>query len=80
MQWSFFRVLVSSTVTEIKILLIDQILDHFVHHPVLPKIRQLKGHQWFVLSNHSSYMTSVLLGPINYMRQNPKKLKNPLAG
>jgi hypothetical protein len=29
-----FCMLVSSTVTEIKILLIDQILDHFVHHPV----------------------------------------------
>jgi hypothetical protein len=30
-----FCMLVSSIVIEIKILLIDQILDHFVRHPVL---------------------------------------------
>jgi hypothetical protein len=29
-----FCMLVSSIVSEIEILLIDQILDHFVHHPV----------------------------------------------
>jgi hypothetical protein len=33
-----FCVLVPSTVTEIKILLIDQILDHFVYHTVYPGI------------------------------------------
>jgi hypothetical protein len=30
-----FCILVSSIVIEIKILLIDQVLDHFVHHPVV---------------------------------------------
>jgi hypothetical protein len=34
MQWSFCM-LFFSIVIEIKILLIDQILDHFVRHPVL---------------------------------------------
>jgi hypothetical protein len=33
MQWSFF-LYVSSVVIEIKILLTDQILDHFMRHPV----------------------------------------------
>jgi hypothetical protein len=35
MQWSFI-LYVSSDVIEIKILLKDQILDHFMCHPVLP--------------------------------------------
>jgi hypothetical protein len=34
MQWSFF-VHVYSIVIEIKVSLIDQILDHFVRHPVI---------------------------------------------
>jgi hypothetical protein len=34
MQWSFFCMLVSSIVIEIKIILIHRILDHLVPHPV----------------------------------------------
>jgi hypothetical protein len=35
MQWSFFGILVSSIVIEINILLIHQIVDHFMRHPLL---------------------------------------------
>jgi uncharacterized membrane protein required for colicin V production len=38
MQWSFFCMLVSSIVIEIKILLIDQILGQFVGHPVVAAV------------------------------------------
>jgi hypothetical protein len=34
MQWSFFYILVSSILIEIMILLLDEILDHFVRQPV----------------------------------------------
>lgn len=34
MQWSLFFMLISSFAIEIKILLINQILEHFVPHPV----------------------------------------------
>jgi hypothetical protein len=41
MQWSFLLYVSFNIVIEIKILLINQILDHFVRHPVLREVYKL---------------------------------------
>jgi hypothetical protein len=45
MEWSLFFMLVSSIVIEITILLIDQILDHFVRHPIVKLMQVCTGYK-----------------------------------
>jgi hypothetical protein len=43
MQWPFFFVLVYSIAIKIKMLLTDQILDHFLRHPVFGEEYNLRS-------------------------------------
>jgi hypothetical protein len=80
MQWSFFFMLVSSIVTEIKILLIDQILDHYMcylAHKCCQFIDQLRMLQSIDPKERSSLVKTVAQLVKNFLCFMEKEISLP---